>query len=138
LEVGFTITTTQPETSALLEPHASPVATRLSALKELKNLGIGTYVFLGPVIPYVTDEESVLKKSIHDIAEVEPKYVIVDRLNLRSGVLSKVKLFLSKYSPSLIPVYDKLLPTLDSYFEDVKSAVAKLCVAEGLDYEFCY
>ena len=138
LEVGFTITTTHPELSRLLEPYASPVEERLSALKELKALGMDTYVFLGPVIPYLTDKDSILEKTVRDIAAVKPVYVMVDRLNLRSGVWSNIRRFLEGNDPKLIPLYENLLPSIDSYFEDFKPRIKRLCALEGLDCEFCY
>jgi len=49
--VGLTITTDREEIAAVVEPRASPVRERLEALKKLREQGLRTYAFIGPLIP---------------------------------------------------------------------------------------
>jgi DNA repair photolyase len=58
IEAGLTITGLSEPDSRLLEPRASPHRERISALKRLKEAGIPTYAFIGPILPGLTDLEA--------------------------------------------------------------------------------
>jgi DNA repair photolyase len=51
LEAGLTITTDREPMRELFEPGASPVASRIKALKALHDAGVRTYAFIGPILP---------------------------------------------------------------------------------------
>jgi DNA repair photolyase len=51
IEVGFSIATDDDRMAALFEPGASPVSARIEALRTLKEAGIRTYAFVGPLLP---------------------------------------------------------------------------------------
>lgn len=53
--VGFTITTLDDDLRREIEPFASAVENRIKALEKLKENGIPTYVFIGPILPFLTD-----------------------------------------------------------------------------------
>ena len=85
-EVGFTITTLDEKLGKIYEPNASPALDRLKAIKVLKNNGIKTFVFVGPVMPlFNLDKEFFMK-----IKEVDPDYVIIDRLRIKKGMESNI------------------------------------------------
>lgn len=62
-DVGVTITTMDESLSRLLEPGASPPGTRAQVLEELSGR-VETWLFLGPVIPHVNDDEESLREII--------------------------------------------------------------------------
>ena len=62
-DVGVTIITMDEELSLLLEPAASPPDARAHVLEELSGK-LETWVFLGPVIPGVNDDEGEIRKVI--------------------------------------------------------------------------
>ena len=49
IEVGFSIATDDDRMAALFEPGASPISARIEALRTLKEAGIRTYTFVGPL-----------------------------------------------------------------------------------------
>jgi DNA repair photolyase len=49
--VGFTITTNDEKIAKFFEPGAASVAERLKALEKLHSSGIGTFAFIGPLLP---------------------------------------------------------------------------------------
>jgi DNA repair photolyase len=51
IEVGFTITTDDDRMRRIFEPQAPSIEERIRALKVLREKGIRTYVFVGPVLP---------------------------------------------------------------------------------------
>lgn len=78
VDVGFTITTLDPNVSELLEPKAPPPVGRLKAIRKVKERGIESWIFLGPIVPNYNDEgiEEVISKA----SELGSR-VIYDRFN---------------------------------------------------------
>ena len=51
IEVGLTVTTDDERMRLLFEPGAPPIAARVDALRRLREAGVRTYVFIGPMLP---------------------------------------------------------------------------------------
>ncbi|MFQ6009853.1 MAG: radical SAM protein [Candidatus Aenigmatarchaeota archaeon] len=81
-EIGFTIITTDDSARKRFEPGASPIKERFRALKELKKKGIKTWVFIGPIMPEVSDVENIIKKA----KELGAGWIMIDKLRLRPGL----------------------------------------------------
>jgi len=101
-ELGLTITTMDMGVKKVFEPFSSPPHKRVDALKWLKEEGFHTYVFIGPILPYLTDLEEILR-------EVSPfvDVFMFEDLNLgpcRREVLSAIK----KHFPELDEKYRSL------------------------------
>lgn len=60
--LGLTITTFNEDIKKVFEPFSPSSRDRLNALKELKKAGFYTYVFVGPILPYLTDLEEIFKE----------------------------------------------------------------------------
>jgi DNA repair photolyase len=103
VEVGFTITTTNEKFQKILEPGASSPQKRIVALKILKQLGISTYAFIGPILPYFTDLENIFQQ-LSGIVE----YVFVDTFNTKGANWDGVMNVLKKYFPNLIEKYKEI------------------------------
>ena len=56
---------------------------RLAAAKEFADVGLDVYVLIGPVINGITDKSDNL---ISDIVDSGIKRVMIDKLNLRTGL----------------------------------------------------
>ncbi|MFQ5887175.1 MAG: radical SAM protein, partial [Candidatus Hydrothermarchaeales archaeon] len=84
-EVGFTLTTINDDLRKRYEPNASSVEERLKAIEVLANRGIKTWVFLGPIMPYITTKDNDLEALISALKRAKADYIIVDRLNIKRG-----------------------------------------------------
>jgi len=62
IELGLTITTLNENIRKVFEPFSPSSHARLGALKKLKEEGFYTYVFVGPIFPYLTDLEEIFKE----------------------------------------------------------------------------
>jgi len=51
IEVGFSITTDDEDMKKIFEPHSPSINSRIRALKILHKEKIGTYAFIGPMLP---------------------------------------------------------------------------------------
>ncbi|MDP2845214.1 MAG: radical SAM protein [Candidatus Methanoperedens sp.] len=131
IEVGVTLTTLDDSVRAKLEPGASSVEGRLRALSELSKNGIKTWVFLGPVMPYITDVEAL----VDAIAEVKPKYVLVDRLRLKDGVWERVREFIGGFKPEMLADYERIFLKGEDYYKGVFERVMGRCRDNGVRCE---
>jgi DNA repair photolyase len=133
-EVGLTVTTLDEEYSRIFEPMASPPMTRLSTLKTLSSEGIDTWVFIGPIIPSVTDAD--LERLVSEIADSGAKKVINDRLRLRGRIGGKLEESLKEGNRELL---EKIRPKLNpTYFENVQTRISQLCKENGIRCESAF
>ncbi len=86
IEVGFTIITLDEEKRKKFEPFASKVKERIKALKKLKEAGIKTFAFLGPILP--DTELSEIEELIRKVDFVDKIYI--DKLNYKPGLEKKI------------------------------------------------
>lgn len=107
--IGVTITTLDPKLSAKWEPHASPVAGRLSAIREAHAGGFRTSVMFGPLLPFFSDTEAALEALFQCAADYGIDQIWVDALNPRSNVWASVSDLLRNEAPELIERYQRLL-----------------------------
>jgi DNA repair photolyase len=128
-EVGFTITAYDSDLARGYEPNASRVEERFDALERFIKEGVRTWVFIGPIMPYITDEGDSLERLLSKLSDLGVDEVIVDRLNFRRGVKEKVMLFIEGHHPELLEVYRNLS---GSYFDRVKGEIARLCKEKDL------
>ncbi len=135
-EVGFTIVTLEDSVRKDFEPFSSPIDKRLNALEELIENGIKTYVFLGPILPYLTEE--TLAEIMKITFEMGVRDIIIDKLNFKSGNWRDINdLLMDKY-PDLLPKYSEIRNTGSSYYQSVKNEIKSFCEKNKISYEFCF
>lgn len=119
----------------ILEPGAAKPLERLVVLKQLKEQGFLTGVNAIPSLPYVSDTDEELEKTIAAAKEYGADYVLAGGLTLFGENPADSKTlyfrFLRRYDPSLIPKYEKLYgpnyyPPRE-YLNDLKQRAEKLC-----------
>jgi len=113
-EVG--INTSDDSRAVVFEPGAPPPSKRLKAVRAMVDAGIGTYVFLGPVIPTITDHD--LDGLVNAIIETRVRSVMIDRLNLRPGMQERMIAAMSERSPSTLDEFVSKVDD-DHFYEDV-------------------
>ena len=89
VEVMFSIGTINDSERKKLEPNYSPIQNRLKAMKEISDNGIKTSVFFGPIYPSIKKEN--LRDIMNTFIEHEAKEIMVDKFNLKPGVLQILK-----------------------------------------------
>jgi DNA repair photolyase len=135
VEFGMTITTVEPKVAKLFEPRASPPDVRIQVLSKASGMGVRTFAFLGPLLPHISDRGKALTDLLEVVAEINPNYFLVDRLNPRYGIWRTVSATLSKYDPELIPEYRKILydrQTRDWYTLKLRQRITDQAKQQGL------
>ena len=134
-EVGLTITSKDDSVRRFFEPGASPVEARLAALRKLSDSGIATYVFLGPMLPYLSDEG--LEILLDELAGCVNR-VIVDKLNIKCGNMEPIRRILSTYYQDLQPVFESALIDGSGYYRTLKKKLIDECGRRGIPLEIVY
>lgn len=55
--VSMTMTTYDDDLCRIIEPHVSVTSERFEALKQFKEAGVPTFVWMDPILPYINDTE---------------------------------------------------------------------------------
>ena len=135
VEVGFTVTSLDDSVRAAFEPGASPIRARLDALKTLSDEGIPTYAFLGPMLPYLSDEH--LEELLNILADRVGR-VIVDRLNIKCGNMPDVRRVLDASYPDLRQMFEGALRPGSPYYGGLRGWVAELCRERAIPVDIVY
>jgi DNA repair photolyase len=121
-EVGFTFTTADDSLREGVEPCASTVEDRLRALGRLKDAGIPTFVFFGPVLPGMV--EKGLDEVFRDLARLSVGRVLVDRLRMHPGVWERLRPYIQKRHPELVQAYEAVLFGSSEEYEQLLFEIA--------------
>ena len=135
IEVGFTITSFDDDIGGAFESGASSITERLKSLKTLSDQGIATYAFMGPVLPYLTDEN--LDLLLDELASSVNR-IMVDRLNIKSGNKSRTLKVLNDNYPGLKILFEKALTKESEYYSRFKRKILEGCDLRGIPCDVIY
>ncbi|MFH0849998.1 MAG: radical SAM protein, partial [Candidatus Bathyarchaeota archaeon] len=119
-EVGLTLTAMDDGVRRVFEPGASTVQERLDALKTFSDQGIDTYAFLGPLLPYISEDR--LEELLNALADRVGR-VIVDRLNIKAGNWAPIRDALEDHYPDLLPRIKEASAEESPYYDALKGKV---------------
>ncbi|MGC9132559.1 MAG: SPL family radical SAM protein [Candidatus Micrarchaeia archaeon] len=118
--VGFTIISTNEKVRKAFEPKAPSIESRIEALKKLKENGIKTFAFFGPLLPELSDVEELVKK----LSFVDEMFF--DKLNLKPGIWESIEETLKLHFPQLIEKWEKIFFGKDDYYEKLKMKIESI------------
>lgn len=134
VQFGVTVTSVDQEVARVFESGASAPESRLRMIDEARSIGLRTFVFLGPLLPGVSDRGNGLRQLMDAVAAVEPNQLFVDRLNRRAGMWPDVAAAVSQLDQSLLTEYKRVLFSSDSalYAEELRDRFRREADARGL------
>ncbi|RLE64891.1 MAG: radical SAM protein [Thermoprotei archaeon] len=135
VEVGLTIVTLDENVREVFEPRAPPIKKRLEALSEVKQAGLKTYAFLGPLLPFFSEES--LEDLFEKFKEVEVDRVMVDKLNIKSGNWRYIKKGLEENYPSLLEKFREYAFN-EEYYLMLKPRIIRLAKNYSITVDFCF
>jgi len=134
--IGVTITTLDSDLSRRIEPGASEPGRRLEVISRMREVGLGTWVFIGPILPDLTDDGLL---DILDVAQsLKVEEVLFDRLNMRPAVWPSVSNFLQTNYPELLPRYKEIFFGGREFYAPLKERLITEATARGLKYSVCW
>ena len=136
-KIGLTITTLDEKAAKVFEPGAPSPFERLETLSYLKISGIKTYIFFGPLLPFISDVN--LEKTIHRFSMARPDYVLIDRLNIKGpNHWNKIKKVLEKNYPDLVEKWKQVLFSQTDYHRELKKRLTEIFQNYEVKHEFCF
>jgi len=125
VDVGFTITTFSQEAQQIFEPHASPVTERVEAVKQLNEAGVDAWVFIAPILPYVTEID--LEEGLRQLKDAGVKKLMSDRYNARGSVIKQTLDAYHAWNPNIdLEQVRQLLWARDEYYRELDRKISKL------------
>lgn len=135
LEVGLTIISLDENVRKSFEPGASPVYERIETLKKFSELGIPTYAFLGPLLPYIS--ENKLEDLLNNLAD-KVNRVIVDRLNIKAGNWGGIEETVVEKYPEILGHFKEASGVNSKYYEVLKSKISLMLIERSIPYDIVY
>jgi DNA repair photolyase len=123
VEVGITLTCMNDSVRRVFEPGASTIIERLDALKKLSEVGVATYAFLGPLLPYLCEER--LEELLNILAD-RVNRVLVDRLNIKAGNWEPIKNSLDRFYPKLKQNFQAASLENSKYYDSLRGKMRVL------------
>jgi DNA repair photolyase len=119
IEVGFSITTQDDNIKKIFEPHSPSIQSRVKALQTLRQEKLGTYAFIGPMLPL---DPKPLVKILDGLVDE----VLIDRMNYPN----KVKAI---YRRAKLEKYLE-----DDYFHYTGMELKETFEKNGISVSMCY
>ena len=135
IEIGLTLTAMDDRVRLAFEPGASTVNERLDALKKISDQGIPTYAFIGPLLPYLSEEKL---EDLFDSLADRVNRVIVDRLNIKCGNMPAIRHVLQKNYPEIQPLFEAALNSKSEYYPALKKRVAQICLERAIPADILF
>ena len=129
-EVGLTITTADNKLRQEVEPLASSLQQRISALEALHKAGITTYVFVSPILPFITDWKTIVEQTKH-----VTNYYMFDGLNMKGAIWASVRGWLMRKHPNILKQYAALHANQSlakDFWTEQKKEVEQYCLEQNL------
>lgn len=133
-EVGMTVTTTDDKVSRWLEVRAPLASRRLRALAELKDAGIPTYAFVGPLLPHFATEPELLDDLFGRLVEAGVSEVFVEHINLKRYIRERMEQVLTDEPDEVREAY--LQARTKEHRQQLDAIVADLLAKHGLRLRF--
>ncbi|MFX1512648.1 MAG: radical SAM protein [Promethearchaeota archaeon] len=135
-EIGLTLTTADDTIRALMEPHASSTEERFKALRILVNAGVKTYAFLGPLLPFISEDSTL--ELLDTLSDLNVPHVLVDRLNIKQGSLEQIVSKLVNKMPCSTSQFLAACKQNSNYYFNLKRLIEKESSLRGIKTYFCY
>lgn len=107
VSIGLTVTSTNDPISRYLETYAPSAEERLKALKKLKEAGIRTYAFVGPLLPNFVWEGRNLEKLFEKLAKTDVDEIWIEHINLSKYIKERLFSYLKKDYPDEIKKFQQ-------------------------------
>ncbi|MFW6057115.1 MAG: radical SAM protein [Chloroflexota bacterium] len=139
--LGVTVTTVRDGYARVFEPHASSPSERLRMVSLARQHGLRTFVFLGPLLPGVSDRGEGLSELCAEVAAAGPDFVLVDRLNRRPGIWRDTRAAVESRCPAFLAEFRRVLFGRDGLYDSqLRARVERAASETGLldRIEWCF
>ncbi len=138
--ISFSISTLDEKLAKILEPAAPKPMERLETMKRCKEEGFLTGVCFIPVLPFLSDSEEEIDRTIKTVKDYGADLIFVGGLTLFGKEPADCKTlyykFLEKHYPELVPKYKSLYRIFfapsKEYQKELEKRSKRLCEKYGI------
>jgi len=138
VEVGFTIVTLDDKVRRVFEPGTSPPEKRLHATSVLQQHNIRTWIFVAPVLPYFTDQASMLRKIMTRARNAGTRYILFDTLNPYPKVWHNVNRLVKKHFPKALSSFREYHDNRNRYSAGLMKKISAIALEERVSCKFAF
>ena len=129
-EVGLTVTTTDDKVSRWLEVRAPLASRRLRTLAELREAGIPTFAFVGPLLPHFARQPELLDTLFGQLAQTGVRQVYMEHINLKRYIRERMNPLLAAEPAEVRDAY--VQARTKEHRQQLDAIVATLLAKHGL------
>jgi DNA repair photolyase len=133
-EVGMTVTTADDKVSRWLEVRAPLASRRLRTLAELREAGIPTFAFVGPLLPHFATQPELLDHLFGQLVEAGITEVFMEHINLKRYIRERMDQVLAHEPDEVREAY--VQARTKEHREQLDATVAGLLAKHGLRLRF--
>ncbi|MBZ2165302.1 spore photoproduct lyase family protein [Methanobacterium spitsbergense] len=127
-EIGFSFSTLEEDIQEKVEPGASSIKNRLKALKTIHEEHITSYVFVSPIIPFITNWKEIISQT-RSYAD----YFMFENLNIVGNIWGSVNRWLKTEFPDIIQDYKDIYFEDSIFWERIEEEIITFCQTEKLE-----
>jgi DNA repair photolyase len=132
-KAGMTVTTLDDKVRREVEPYTASVEKRLKALETLHEAEIFTYVFIGPIFPYLTDWKAIIEKTKPFVDEY-----VFENLNVKGSVWQDIAKWLKQKHPELYEKYMDIYFKKSDYWQLEEAQISTYCLENGIKHRIYF
>lgn len=133
VEAGLTVTTLDDAVRREIEPGTASVEQRITALEKLAAAGIRTHIFIGPLLPYLTDWQAIIRRT-HSFCS---RYFF-ENLNLRGSVHKTVKNWLAARHPGLARDFLAVFTRGNAFWQEKEREIRQYCCSRDINHRMYF
>lgn len=133
LQAGITISSINDKVGKIFEPEATLPTKRVAALKKLKQAGINTYAFVGPILPGLTEPKKVIRACRNWADEIW-----LENLNVKSGNWDKIFPAIQKHFPKLTTEYRIMKDDYYGYWQVIEDDLKLFALKNKINLKFAF
>ena len=122
VQVGFSFFSLDNKDVKNFENFTSSPAKRIQALKKLRQNGINTYAFVGPILPYISN----LEKLFASLSEVNVDFIYCDKLNNVDKAYNRVQEIIDNKYPYLSKTYPYIFKQANIFWNKKRQYIRQL------------
>ncbi len=132
-KAGLTITTVDDDIRKQIEPGTSSVEKRIAALKQLKKSGVYTYVFIGPILPYITDWKQIVNATKNYTDEY-----MFENLNMHGTISKDIYNWLGIHHKNLVDGYKDTQARKTLFWDTMSSEIEDYAIQNNLKFKLYF
>lgn len=132
-KIGVSISLIDDKLRKEVEPFSSSIEKRIDALKQLKEAGIKTFIFISPMFPELTDWKKIIEKT----EKFTDEYWF-ENLNLYPSIRHNISQWLKNHHSPLLKKYQEIYFTENNYWKQIEEKIKNYGQENNLNFKIYF